>query len=262
MKKAILLAFLLLITTSIFAQEDATIKEIHNDRNKEFRHIIKLIKEDKVNELSKLVMYPLKRQNPLPNIANSKEFIAYYPIVFDEEFKKKLNLYNDSDVFEHDGMYGLVGGPFAGDIWMDDDGKIGGININSKKEIALRKQLTKSIQSKMHPSVNYWEDNLIVGKSQNLLIRVDYSEKYGIRYVSWSKGRLTSEKPDLILYHGKDEAQGTMGGWTYTFKNGDWTYIVDDVQMCADDNPSDCGLFLRLLYKGNAKSTVRLKEIK
>jgi len=225
-----------------------------------FKKIIKLIEADKENELAKMVKYPLKRQNPLPDIADSKAFIADYPILFDDAFKQKLKRYNDTDIFEHDGAYGLVNGPFNGDIWLNEDGAIGAINYSSKWEQELRAALVKKIQGQMYPAVNSWIENIVVGKSDNLLIRIDDTGK-GARYVSWSKGRPTSEKPDLILYNGIQQARGTMGGWTWTFKNGDWTYIVDDVEMCEDPG-RDCGLFLRLLFKGAVKSTVRLKEIK
>ncbi|OKS87652.1 hypothetical protein [Mucilaginibacter polytrichastri] len=226
---------------------------------KSYKHIVKLIEEKKADELSKLISYPLKRQNPLPDITNAKAFIAYYNILFDDAFRKKLRSYNDSVIFNHNAQYGLVGGIFNGDMWIGDDGKIVSINYSSKQELKLKDQLTKQIQNKMHPSVNSWKENIWVAKSKNLLIRIDETNK-GFRYVSWSHGHSISDKPDLILYHGKEEAQGTMGGWTYTFKSGDWTYEFDDVEMCETDDK--CGLFLRMYYKDDVKSAIRLTAIK
>ena len=224
-----------------------------------FRQIIILIKENKVNELSAMVEYPLKRENPLPDINSPERFIVYYPILIDKAFRAKIRLYNDSDIFEHHGQYGLVGGPFSGEVWIDENGKIAAINYSSPKEIELKNQLTKQIQAHIYPAINSWVENILVCRSKTLLIRVDSTSK-GIRYVSWSKGRSMSEKPDLILNHGVEEAQGTMGGWTWTFKNGDWTYIVDDVEMCESDK--GCGWFLRLFYKGKMQSPISLKETK
>jgi hypothetical protein len=226
---------------------------------KRYREIITLIKANKARELSTMVAYPIKRANPLKDIANAKAFIAYFPVLFDEAFKKKLTLYNDTDVFEHHGGYGLVGGPFDGDMWFNDRGDLKAVNYSSKREMALRAQLTKSIQSNMYPAVNHWDENILVLQSPRLLIRLDRVGQK-TRYVSWSKGRPTVEKPDLVLNNGMEEAQGTQGGWTYTFKNGDWTYVVDDVEMCAHDD--ECGYFLRLLFKGAEKSSTKLREIK
>jgi len=210
--------------------------------------------------LARLVKYPLKRQNPLPDIHNAKAFVADFNILFDTAFKEKLKLYNDTDIFEHNGAYGLVGGVFSGDIWLNDNGLISSLNYSSKHEQALRDELTKKIQGRIYPGVSSWTENILVAKSNNLLIRIDETKK-GIRYVVWSKRRPTSAKPDLVLYNGVQEAQGTMGGWTWTFKNGDWTYIIDDVEMCEEPY-KDCGLFLRLRYKNVQKSSVRLTETK
>src|SRR4051812_16895444 len=101
---------------------------------KRFRQIIKLIESDNAKELSKLVSYPIKRGNPLPDIQNTSDFISYYPTLFDSSFKNLLKRYNDRDIFEHYGVYGLVGGNFAGEIWFDEDGKLSAINYSSKEE--------------------------------------------------------------------------------------------------------------------------------
>ncbi|MEO6524101.1 MAG: hypothetical protein ABIN91_20620 [Mucilaginibacter sp.] len=236
--------------------------KISSEIAQKYNRIIKLIKGDKSHDLSKLIVYPLKMQNPLPDIQTPEQFVSNYTMLFDAAFKKKLQHYRDTIIFEHNGAYGLVGGLFDGDLWMNDDGKLTGINYDSKQQIQKRSQLTKHIQSQTYLTVNSWKRNIIVGKSDKLLIRVDLMSNNSIRYVSWSKGKSIADKPDLILLNGKEEAQGTMGGWTWTFKSGDWIYIVDDVEMCEDNKPQNCGLFLRLSYKGIDKSSIRLKEIK
>src|SRR6187402_386968 len=99
-----------------------------------FQQIIKLIESGKVQELSKFVRYPLKRENPLPDIKNSNDFISQYPILVDNSLRNLLKQYNDSVIFEHNGAYGLVGGNFAGEIWIHEDGKISAINYSSNEE--------------------------------------------------------------------------------------------------------------------------------
>jgi hypothetical protein len=224
-----------------------------------YKLIVKIVKENNPGKLAALVEYPLQRQNPLPDIKNPKEFKARYAIIFDEAFRKKLEKYSDNCVFEHDYAYGLAGDAFAGDIWLNEQGKIAAINYLSAEESRLKDALTAKIKSQVHPSVREWKENVRVGKSNTLTIRVDRTEK-GLRYVSWSKGHAMAEKPDLILFGGVEEAQGTMGGWTWTFKNKDWTYVVDDVELCETDD--HCGLFLRLYFNDAEKNTIRLTEIK
>jgi hypothetical protein len=191
-----------------------------------YKQIIALIKENNANKLAALIAYPLKRTNPLPDITTQKAFVTYYPIIFDEAFQKKLQNYSDSCVFEHHSAYGLVGGVFDGDMWLNEDGKILVINYLSDKEFHLKNQLTAKIQAQLHPSIREWKENILVGKSKNLTIRVDLTEK-SLRYVSWSKGHTMAEKPDLILFNGLQEQQGTMGGTTWTFKRKKWTYVIN-----------------------------------
>ena len=235
--------------------------EIPSSIFKHYQNIISLVKENNAKKLSALIKYPLKRQDPLPYVYTPKQFISYYSTIFDKPFKQKLMSYNDSCVFEDYvyEVYGLVGESFHGDLWINKEGKITSINYLSSKELKHKDQLIINLKKHMHPSVRNWQDNRITGKSKGLTIRIDMTDK-GLRYVSWSKGRSMSEKPDLIIYNGIEEPQGTIGGWTWTFVNGKWTYIVDDLEIC--DNDEQCGLFLRLLLNDTEKSTIKLKEIK
>lgn len=90
-------------------------------------------------ELSSLIDYPLKRENPLPDIKSSADFISRFRVIFDHSFKQQLSQYNDSDIFEHNGSYGLVGGSFSGEIWINDKGKIKALNYSSAEEQRLKK---------------------------------------------------------------------------------------------------------------------------
>jgi hypothetical protein len=223
-----------------------------------YRQISNLVSRDDAKALSELIAYPLRRPNPLPNIATSEQFVAYYSTIFDTRFKQLLRQYADSYILERQG-FGLVGGPFSGELWIDYTGKIMTINYESAQEAKLRAELTESIKAHAHPSIRDWIENVLVCRSNNLLIRIDRTAK-GLRYVSWSKGHIISDKPDLILYNGNEESQGSAGGWTWTFTNGGWAYIVDKVDICEVDYK--CGLFLRLQLRGKEHSSTRMQESK
>src|SRR5258706_5303817 len=107
------LAFYLVIIY-FFCAANSVSQNIDSSVIAQFNRIIQLIKSDNVIELSKCINYPIRRQNPLPDILNLAEFIREYPILFDSAFKERLKSYSDSDVFEHNGAYGLGGGEFAG----------------------------------------------------------------------------------------------------------------------------------------------------
>jgi AAA15 family ATPase/GTPase len=225
-----------------------------------YRQIASFIKENNAKGLSTLIDYPLKRDNPLPDIRTPQEFISYYSTLFDSSFKNKFLCYNDTDIFEHDGSYGLIGGPFNGDIWMYDNCKIETINYSSAEEKKLKDEIISEIKAKMNPSVRNWKENILVAKSAKLLIRIDLTDNDDLRYTCWSKGHNISDEPDIILLNGEKEYKGTMGGVTYTFKNGDWSYAVDEVDICG--KPTECGLFLRLIFKDVQKNYIKLSETK
>lgn len=223
------------------------------------RKVLQLIREDNARELSKYVAFPLVRRNPLPDITTPRSFVSYYPMLFDSAFKRKIGRYNDSDLFSHDGYYLLAGGPFNGDLALGDGGKIIAVNYTSRQEAALKARLAREIKSRVHPSVNSWIQNVVMARSQHLLIRVDQTDK-GLRYAAWVHGHPVSAKPDLVLYNGTEIEEGTMGGFKWIFKKGDWTYVVDEVDVCGAQD--ECGLFLRLLFKQKQKESITLTIIK
>jgi hypothetical protein len=225
----------------------------------DFDRIVLLIKTDNTQALSQLVNYPLKRNNPLPDITTSKEFIADYPVLFDTAFKKKLDQYKESDVLFRAGSYGLIGGPFAGDMWIDQNGKILSLNYSSAAERERQQRMTDSIKKLMNPEVNSFKANIKVCSSDKHLVRIDATDK-GIRYVSWRNGDKISDRPEVILNDGVISFEGTQGGMVWTFKDGDWVYKVNEVDLC--ENATDCGIFLTILHNGVEQEKERCTETK
>jgi hypothetical protein len=249
----------LLLLTALLAMAVHCLADAEPVFVKRFRYVVQLIKADNARELSKWVRYPLQRSYPLPPVKNATEFIAYYPVLFDKPLKKLLAQYDDTDVMARNGSYGLVGGPFSGEIWMNDDGKITTVNYSSAQEQQNRQALIAKERQQMHPSVRNWEENVVYARSEKLLVRVDRTAG-GLRYACWGKGKTMKDAPDIMLHNGTEDAQGTMGGWIWTWTNNGWTYVVDEADMCAD--PKDCGLYLELQYGGKTKSRTKLKSLR
>ncbi len=86
--------------------------------------------------------------------------------------------------------------------------------------------------------------NIIHCESEKFTIRIDRLTSGEMRYTSWSKPKTEKVVPDITLYNPEVEKQGTGGGWIYTFKNGEWKYIVEDNQMGETDET--IGRFLKL----------------
>jgi hypothetical protein len=224
---------------------------------KSFRQIVKYIREDSIYELAGMINYPLIRPNPIPNITDSKEFITYAPVMFDSIFKQRLSGYADSDIFEHNGYYGLVGGQFHGEIWINEDGFVESINCHTAAELQLQSKMTRNIQNQINPAVNKWKENVLVCETQRFLIRIDYLDNNQLRYVSWSKPKTIKEKPDLVLFKGVQDFHGTMGGVSYTFRSKTTYYQIDQVEM--GESEGDVGLFLRIFK--NAKDLADEKTL-
>jgi hypothetical protein len=244
----ILLIFPFVINAQINVHaEDSEIVVENYDR------ISRLVKFDSIDTLASLIEYPLVRPNPLPNINNAKQFISYYDTLFDDTFKKKIINMSAKDIFQHEGDYAVLNG----DIWINDYGEILSINYISAAEQKLSEKLSNEVKNKMYHTVKSWESNILVYKSDKFLIRLDITKDSGIRYVSWDKGKQISDKPDLILYNGVEEFHGTQGGVSYSFKKGNWMYVVDEVDMCPDDNEEECGLFLNIFSNDKMIESIR-----
>lgn len=220
------------------------------------KKILNLINQNKAAELAELVNYPLQRPNPIPDIKNAKEFVAYYPNLFDAKFKKLIPKFSQKEVFVRNGLFGMVGNVFHGEIWFDETGIVS-INYFSDKEMALEKSLSKMIKAVIHPSVNQWESNVFVASSKNLLVRVDNLANGDIRYASWSKGKPISQKPDLVILKGEEVHEGTMGSTFWTFTNNNWKYTILNQEACENCDQSSYELVLQ--ENGVEKSRVVLK---
>ena len=234
MKRIILLPILLLIFPVAFSQTGSSDNQL-------IQQFIENIRNDRIRSLAKMVEYPIKRPNPLPDIEDETDFILYYPLLFDEEFKRKIIEDGMTDPFQRNGQIGLL----SGGIWLNEEGKIITINYNPDAETALKKQLEEEVYQIMHKSVEPAMANALVCECEGFLIRIDemeVKEESQYRYVSWGEDKTIAQKPDLILENGDMEFYGTMGGYGYTFRNGKWTYKVETVRLAESEDQE--GTFL------------------
>ncbi len=208
-----------------------------------YRRIVKLIHDGHAAELARLVRYPLRRPNPLHDIRSRAEFIRYVDVLFDADFKARLDTFKAGDIFQHQGNFGL----YAGEIWIDEDGKIIAINHRTPAEEKLLEEETRRVKAALHPSVREWTRNVLVYRCPKHTLRIDETDA-GLRLATWNAGRSMSDAPDLLLTGGTMEMYGTQGGVGYTFTNGEWTYLVERLDLCAEG--SRCGPMLTVSRNG------------
>lgn len=255
MKSAqIIILFCLVLSSIVHAQATDSLPDW---RLNQLHLLQQYVKNDNVLKIAELIKYPISRPAPIPEIKDQASFILYYPILFDDILKDMLT---QADFGPHNTIDRYDGfGLGLGFLWLDKNGQIIGINYSSEKELELKSMLSNSLKSNIHPSVNTWKENIFVLESEKFLIRLDLLDYNNYRYISWSKPKVLSEEPDLILVDRDLKYHGTMGGVTYTFNNSNWKYIIDQVDSCCEIE--QCGLFLILLKNDIEILNVRLTEV-
>lgn len=253
------LAILLLLLPAVtgWAQDDALHFDAAADSWKNIKATIRLIRQNRVASLASRVVYPLIRENPLPDITTRKKFGETYDILFDSTLKKVLFRLKSSDLFEHEGNWSYG----EGDVWFDPDGKIIAINYSSPAERRRKDSLTEETYRLLYPGIAHWERNLLVCKVGKRLIRVDEVGD-DLRYIDWRNGKTISDKPDLVLLKGEKKPDGTGGSYTITFSKGQWTYLFEygALSDSGDDSPS--GLYLNILKNGKRVARYTCVEMK
>jgi hypothetical protein len=135
-----------------------------------------------------------------------------------------------------------------------------------KKELELEKRKNeitikeKEVAKPMYNAELNVQRNLIHCQNEKFIIRIDRMNNESLRYSTWNKPNNENIEPGLILLNGEIERQGTMGGYIYTFGNGEWRYIVEDNQMGESDEA--IGIFLKLLKNEKLILYTKMKEIR
>ena len=137
-------------------------------------------------------------------------------------------------------------------------------NKNLKSYFDFTSTLKCSTNKLLHRGILTIRENennkfILICKSKGLTIRVDqFKDSY--RYCAWNKGKSITSMPDLIIYDGVVEKQGTMGGYTWTFKNKEWTYVIDEIDLC--DTAPECGIFFELYLNDKLYKKQKMTKIK
>lgn len=172
--------------------------------------------------LSQLLVYPLRREYPLPPIGNAQEFIQRFHEIFDDGFLEMIassNVKNDWEVMGYKGTmfkHGL--------LWLDEAGRVLAVNHQSDAEKQKMHQMIEMDKSQVHPSIRTFEKPILKFETQRFRVRIDLMPDQTYRYASWPLKKSMGEKPELVLYKGEETYDGSGGNHTYVFKNGSYRY--------------------------------------
>ena len=206
---------------------------------------IEAFKANDRSAISKMIIYPLRRDQPIPSIQTESEFISRFDQVFDAEL---VNIIVNSDNPTDSGNWKQLGsedyimlGP--GTLWLNADGMVIAVNYESKSEKIIRNNLINKEKKSLHQSVAKFQKPVLEWETEGFHIRIDKMGDWDFRYASWSAKQSTSEEPDLILLNGKIAFQGSGGNHTYSFTNGDYVYKCYVWEIAETDSPGDLEVF-------------------
>jgi hypothetical protein len=223
------------IIVLIFAHQFLLGQELKKEYQNHIVTFINFVKNNQKEKLADLISYPLKREYPITNIRNKKEFIKRYDEIFDVILKNIIVKSNPAKDWSEVGWRGIMLN--RGDIWMDTDGKIIAINYQSKLEKEIKEGKVKIEKSTLHPSLANYNEPVCIIETSKFRVRIDDMGKQNYRYASWAITKKMSEKPDLIITNGKFIAEGTGGNHRYEFKKSSYVYEISIIVLGEKETP-------------------------
>jgi len=229
MKKTVAL-IIICFNLTLLSGQDLSIKN-----QKIVRNFIETVKTKNKDKICSLVRYPLTREYPIPEVKNKNELLKRFDEVFDIKLvnlilKSKVNT-DWSDV----GWRGIM--LFDGEVWLDFDGKLIGVNYQSQFEKKKKEELIKIQRNSLHESLRVFKSPVCILETSKYRIRIDDMGNNKFRYASWRLQQNISEKPKMLLLDGKVEFDGSGGNHSYIFKSGKYTYECGIVEMGEDGAP-------------------------
>jgi len=131
------------------------------------------------------------------------------------------------------------------------------ITTNENKLDSASKKI--KIQNNQIESDSELNDNIIYCENKDFIIKVDNLTNDDLRYSSWNKPKTINDEPDLVLYDGIVEQQGTGGGYHYSFKNDYWKYIVENNYM--GETEESMGIFIKVLKNDERKLYSKMTDL-
>lgn len=172
--------------------------------------------------LANQMKYPFKQEYPIPAIKTPAEMLTRFDEVFDDVILTSIATSRVGQDWQTMGWRGIMLG--SGEVWMDFDGKVIGINHQTAQAAKLKAELIAGQKSELHPSVREYKSPELMWQTEKFAIRIDELDDGHYRYASWARGKTLADKPDLVLKNGTVRVEGTGGNHTYLFTSGPYRY--------------------------------------
>lgn len=223
------------LTLFIFKISCAQTAQFKQQEIANINNIIRLFKQKNIDSISTIVLFPLQREHPIPNVNNAAELKLRFDEVFDTDLVDKIA----NSKIEQWSEIGWRGIAFDnGIIWIDgQEGKITAVTYQSNVEKEKRKAIIDKDKASLHQSLTDFESPKHTITTKSYLIRIDNLPEYKYRYASWKIGRKKSSKPNMVLNNGVLEYDGNGGNYMITFLDKDYRYKIYRYVLGADNSP-------------------------
>jgi len=208
--------FLAISLCNVFGQS------LSNEYKAMIANFIYNIQNDRKDKIADMINYPFKRQYPIPSIKDKNEFIKRFNEVFDDTIKSRITASNPGSDWSEVGWRGIMLN--NGDIWIDTEGHLIAVNLQSTTEKLLRESIISIDKQNLHPSISNFLNPICLLETAKYRVRIDEIDTGKYRYVSWPLAKSMTDKPDLVLLNGQFIPDGTGGNHYYDFMNGDYKY--------------------------------------
>ena len=226
-----LIATILLVFNicTVFAQS------LNKENQKIVADFISNVRSGNREKLCDSIFFPFRRRYPIPDIKNREEFLRRYSEIFDDSLTKMILNSDPAKDWSEMGWRGIM--LFNGELWLDSDGWLTGVNYQSNFEIGEYKRLIKIEKGNLYESIKKFETPVCILETSRYRIRIDDMGDWHYRYVSWPLKSKMSDKPDVIIENGQSEPEGTGGNEKFTFKNAGYVYECFIINMGEDGSP-------------------------
>ncbi|MCF6407308.1 hypothetical protein L3C95_30720 [Chitinophaga filiformis] len=193
------------------------------------------VKRQDKEALSRKIVFPLKREYPLPPIKNKQEFLSRYNEVFDDSLVKSIVTSAPGKDWQKMGWRGLM--LRNGQLWLNEDGKLIAVNYQSAAEGKKRALLVDKDRKLVYSSLKDFKRPVCLVETGKFRVRIDEMSDGTYRYASWSLKNKQSDKPDLIIENGEFIPEGTGGNHRYEFKNNGYVYNCSFTVLGVGNEP-------------------------
>lgn len=210
-------------------------RQLSNENQKLVLDFIKNVKNNNIEALSNKIAYPFRRGYPIKAIENKQEFVGRYKEVFDDSLVKMITTSDITKDWSEMGWRGIM--LRNGELWLDVDGRLRGVNYQSAFEKKRQVELIEAEKKTLHESIRDFEQPCYVLETNEYRVRIDQLSFGDYRFAMWPINSKMSEKPLKVIYKGNLVHEGSGGNHHYDFYDWETVYVCYINVLGNDETP-------------------------